>query len=291
MIQSMTGYGYASARYGDKKIIAELKSLNSRYFDLRLTSPNEYKTKEIDLINILSEILHRGKINLSINVENADSNQAVSINIPLIKHYNSIFSDLKKELDIREGDILNTILKIPGVVQETIAQLTEEEWKECLDVVTKAAEKLTEYRISEGDALLKDMKSRIVTMLNLLDKIELHEEARAQDIRLKIHSHLERYVVQENIDENRFEQELIYYIEKYDITEEKVRLRQHCDYFLDVLLNKSKVKGRKLDFIGQEMGREINTLGAKANHSEIQHIVVNLKDELEKIKEQIANVV
>lgn len=291
MIQSMTGYGYATGKYGNKKIIAELKSLNSRYFDLRLNAPNEYKGKEIDLRNILSEELHRGKVALTINVENSDGEQLIHINLPLIKRYYSTLSELNQELGIPQGDILGTIMKIPGVIQDSIAQLPEEEWASCEKVVRSAAKKLTEFRINEGKALSDDMKSRIVKMMNLLDKIKVYEAERMEEMRKKIHDQLERFFEQDNIDENRFEQELIYYIEKYDITEEKVRLRQHCSYFLDVLMANNKVKGRKLDFIAQEIGREINTLGAKANHSEIQHIAVNLKDELEKIKEQIANVI
>lgn len=290
MLQSMTGYGHATAQLNDEKISIELKSLNSRYFDLRLNAPTAYKTREIQFRNILAGELNRGKIAMTISVENQSSSQ-VTLNTDLIQQYHYTLRDLRENLGIPTGDILNTILKIPGIMQESNAHLSEDDWKTCLDTLSEAIQNLTEFRISEGKALEGDMKSRIVSMMNNLDKIENLEGKRIEDMRLRIHEHLEHFIDKADIDQNRFEQELIYYIEKSDITEERIRLRQHFSYFMDILMAPDKVKGRKLDFISQEIGREINTLGAKANYSSIQHLVVNMKDELEKIKEQTANVV
>lgn len=291
MIQSMTGYGSSTGTYEGKKINIELKSLNSRYFDLRMTTPEEYKKKEIDFRSILSEGLKRGKIMMNINIEHAEATGSIQLNTDLIKWYYSTLHSLSDELNIQEGDILNTIIRIPGVMQESMSELSDEEWSFTVKILNEAIENLSNYRMSEGKALSADMKSRIVRVLNELDKVQKYEEARLQYLRNKINNHLQKYLESHDIDDNRYEQELIYYIEKLDITEEKVRLKQHCSYFLDVLMAPGDTKGRKLNFISQEMGREINTLGAKANYSEIQHIVVKMKDELEKIKEQIANVV
>lgn len=291
MVQSMTGYGKSTGKYEKKRIIIELKSLNSRYFDMRMNAPNEYKSREIDFRNILSDSLNRGKIGLTISVDSPEGTDPIQLNENLIKRYYHTFHTLGQELGIAEGDIFNTIIRIPSVMQESLEQLSDEEWNMCITILKIAINGLIKYRKSEGQALSADMKSRIVNILNQLDKVQGYEKMRLKFLRKKLYDHLETYVESDKVDPNRFEQEVIYYIEKMDITEEKVRLQQHCSYFLDVLMSPEEVKGRKLNFICQEIGREINTLGAKANYSEIQHIVVQMKDELEKIKEQVANVV
>lgn len=291
MLLSMTGFGRANGIWQNKSINIEVKSLNSKFTDLRLKLPNNYKDKETDLRKIIQDDIIRGKIEFTMEIISNDEQEALSLNIPLFKKYFSALNQLKNDLNLEQVDLMQSILRMPNVIGSETNKLEEKEWKFVQDLVQKALVDLKGYRHSEGNALAADLEQRIQTIEHLLLQIEPYEQNRVDKLREKLLSSANEFVRKESFDQNRFEQEVMYYLEKIDITEEKVRLSQHCSYFLDTLKGKDHQKGRKLGFITQEIGREINTLGAKANDSNIQKIVVQMKDELEKIKEQIANIV
>jgi len=291
MMLSMTGYGRASGTYLSKKITIEIRSLNSKFTDMRFKMPQNYKEKEHELRRIISKKAERGKIDVSINVESLDGGDSYSLNKALFKKYHSELNELQKELSMPAGDLTQTILRIPNVVVADGNTLESEEWKVVSNILNEALVAFQGYRKEEGQPMEDDCKSRISKITTALKSTDPFEAAREIKIRERMLKNMEEYVGKDNIDANRFEQEILYYLEKIDITEEKVRLEQHCKYFIEVVDNKTTQKGRKLNFISQEIGREINTLGSKANSSDIQHLVVQMKDELEKIKELVANVV
>ena len=291
MMLSMTGYGRASGTYLSKKITIEIRSLNSKFTDMRFKMPQNYKEKEHELRRIISKKAERGKIDVSINVESLDGGDSYSLNKALFKKYHSELNELQKELSMSAGDLTQTILRIPNVVVADGNSLESEEWKVVSNILNEALAAFQGYRKEEGQPMEDDCKSRISKIATGLKSTDPFEAAREVKIRERMLKNMEEYVGKDNIDANRFEQEILYYLEKIDITEEKVRLEQHCKYFIEVVENKTTQKGRKLNFISQEIGREINTLGSKANSSDIQHLVVQMKDELEKIKEIVANVV
>ncbi len=287
----MTGYGRASGTYLSKKITIEVRSLNSKFTDMRFKMPQNYKEKEHDLRRIISKKAERGKIDVSINVESLDGGDSFSLNKALFKKYHSELNELQIELNMLAGDLTQTILRIPNVVVADENTLESEEWKVVSNILNEALKAFQGFRKEEGQPMEDDCKSRISKIATALKSTDPFEAAREVKIRERMLKNMEEYVGKDNIDANRFEQEILYYLEKIDITEEKVRLEQHCKYFIEVVENKTTQKGRKLNFISQEIGREINTLGSKANSSDIQHLVVQMKDELEKIKELVANVV
>ena len=285
----MTGYGRVTHTYRDKTISIELRSLNSKYTDIRARIPQNYKEKEPELRRILTDKVHRGKIELVIDVQSAQGDDEYGLNPALFRKYHRELQTLSEELGIKNGDMLQAILRIPNVITTAADTIDEEEWKEVLKALDTAIDKFEQYRNSEGKAMEEDMITRVDNISDFLQQLDPHEEERIERLRQRVYKNLEEYVGKNNVDENRFEQEILYYLEKIDITEEKVRLDQHCKYYKEELAKSTPLKGRKLSFISQEMGREINTMGAKANSSNIQRLVVGMKDELEKIKEQVAN--
>lgn len=290
MIKSMTGYGRAEVEFQTKKITVEIKSLNSKQLDLSVRTPSVYKEKELDLRNEVSRELTRGKVELFITVDAVDEEMPFNLNARLVKGYYQQISDISKELNIPlPDDIIATILRMPDVLKTEKQGLSDEEWATLLSCTNSAIKMLNEFRAQEGKALQKDITGRINLITTLANSLEPFETQRTQKVKQKIRQSLIEIISPDKVDENRFEQELIYYIEKLDITEEKVRLANHCTYFLEIM-DEPELNGKKLGFITQEIGREINTIGSKSNDSDMQKIVVQMKDELEKIKEQINNV-
>jgi uncharacterized protein (TIGR00255 family) len=290
MIKSMTGYGKSIADTALKKISIEIRSLNSRSLDLNTRLPWVYKEKETEIRNLVSQKLDRGKIDLSINFDNLDSEVIPVINKNIISNYyrqiKEIATDLGTDID---NQILTTIMRLPDALKTEKPELQEEEWIIVRDKIIESIAQLNNYRTEEGKSIEEDMKRCIDKILSMLEEIEPFEEDRIKKIREKLNSSLTENFGSENIDKNRYEQELIFYLEKLDINEEKVRLKKHCEYFLEKLASPPP-NGKVLGFISQEIGREINTIGSKANDASIQKIVVMMKDELEKIKEQLLNV-
>ncbi|MDX2071261.1 MAG: YicC/YloC family endoribonuclease [Haliscomenobacter sp.] len=289
MLLSMTGYGRVSRNYRDKTIIVEIRSLNSKFTDLRLKAPQHYKEKEPDIRKILTERLERGKIDFTLEINSSTGEDGFALNIPLFKRYVTELRQLSAELKVETGDLLQAVLRLPNVVATANDEIEEQEWENVYSAIKEAIEQFEQFRASEGKVLQEELRSRIVLIQENLEKVGPLEGERVVRMRQRLHQNLEESLGKEKIDENRFEQEIIHYLEKLDITEEKVRLAQHCKYFIEELSQPGTQKGRKLSFISQEIGREINTLGAKAYSSEIQRLVVVMKDELEKIKEQVAN--
>lgn len=290
MLHSMTGFGRTEQAVGDKVFLAEVKSLNGKQFDLRITIPALLKPFEFDIRNILQEKLVRGSVECIIYIKQNGAAQPVTINKELAKAYYQPILELSQELNLNPGDVLSALLKLPEVITPSNIILTDEEWKGFEKVLTGAVEQLKEHRIDEGKSLEEELVLRIENILINSVKIAALEPFRQQRIRDGLIKTLEENLGKENYDPNRLEQELIYYIEKIDITEEQVRLKNHCNYFKSILNEADEGKGKKLSFILQEIGREINTTGSKAYDAEIQKSVVVMKDELEKAKEQVLNV-
>ena len=289
MIYSMTGYGRAELCRGSKTVRVELRSLNSKQTDLRLRLSANFQEREAILRKHLLERLQRGKLEVSIQLKDQET-ASVGLNEHMLAAYAERLQAWQEAYHLPKGDILQAILRLPGVVEQAETLLEEGDWELVMDAVNLAIEQFIAFRQMEGKALEEDFLLRVSNIRSLLEQVAPFEAERIERVRKRLMQNLDAYLGRENVDENRFEQEVIFYLEKMDITEEKVRLAQHCDHFLDALRAEETQKGRKLGFIVQEMGREINTLGAKAYSSDIQRLVVQMKDELEKIKEQIANV-
>lgn len=290
MIKSMTGYGKAIAETPQKKITIEIKSLNSKQLDLSTKMPWLYKEKEPEIRNMISQRLDRGKIDFSIYCDMLDNEIVTVINKAAVRNYYNQFKEIASDLKIDLDDqIFTAIMKLPDTLKTEKAEMPEGEWEIVKNQISESITMLDLYRIEEGNSIMLDLKKCIGKILKFLETAETFETGRLAKIREKLNSILEDNVGSENIDKNRFEQELIFYIEKYDINEEKVRLKTHCDYFIETL-NAPSPNGKILSFIAQEIGREINTIGSKANDASIQKLVVMMKDELEKIKEQTLNV-
>ena len=290
MLYSMTGFGRAEQTIGDKNYLVEIRSLNGKQFDLRLTLPALLKPFEFDIRNKLSEGLLRGSVECIIQIKMNGASKPISINTELAKSYYEPVAKLAADLSIATGDILSTILKLPEVIVPTTETLTPEEWEKFRLVLADAISQLNQHRLNEGASLEKDLLLRVANIeeqQNLIATLEPQRRVRVKDNLRKL---LEEQVGKENYDSNRLEQELIYYIEKIDISEEQVRLKNHCDYFRSILSDAEAAKGKKLSFILQEFGREINTTGSKANDVLIQQAVILMKDELEKAKEQVLNI-
>jgi uncharacterized protein (TIGR00255 family) len=291
MVLSMTGYGQASFQFKDKKIKVEIKSLNGKTSDIRCKVPGSYKEKEIQLRKNLIDKAFRGKFDYTLSIESDKGDDEYGLNKSLFRKYYKELMELKEELNIESGDIIQSILRIPNVVGSLSEDVDEEEWKVVIQASDAAIKALNGFRAEEGKAAEKDMNDAAGIISDLLQKIEPYEVGRIETLKERFRKNLEDFLTDEKVDRNRFEQEIIYYLEKLDINEEKVRLAQHCKYFNEVMNSGNPAIGKKLGFIAQEMGREINTLGAKANEKNIQQMVVSMKDALEKIKEQIANIV
>ncbi|WP_066757401.1 YicC/YloC family endoribonuclease [Crocinitomix algicola] len=288
MLQSMTGFGKSSATFSDKKITVEIKSLNSKNLDLFVRMPQLYRQNEIALRKILEKALDRGKVECNINVEAIGNNSSQKINKTLVTSYYKQLNDLSDELNLPQENLLQTLLKMPDVFSSESEELDDEEWEGIVKVVNEAIQKHIEFRKTEGQKLMDEFTLRIENIRSAFTEIPKYESARIDAIKERIENNLEEFVGLAKVDKNRFEQELIYYLEKFDISEEKHRLENHLNYFISTL-NENQSQGKKLGFITQEIGREINTLGSKSYHADMQKLVVNMKDELEKIKEQILN--
>ena len=290
MLVSMTGFGRAESEMENKKVMVEAKSLNSKQFDLAVRMPPAYKEYEIPMRNELAKILVRGKIDVVITVESTADDDVHKINEKIVKSYIKQLKEISRELNIEDSErLLQIAMRLPDSLESAKTDPDQEEWYKIMNTVHSALDMMIKHQESEGRALGSDIKSHINTIEALLDKVEPFESVRKEHLQEHLRKSLEENKLDESIDANRFHQELIYYLEKLDITEEKVRLKNHCGYFLETMLANEPV-GKKLGFISQEIGREINTLGAKANNTDIQKLVVEMKDELEKIKEQLLNV-
>ena len=290
MLHSMTGFGKASCEYNNKKIVIEIKSLNSKQLDVQTRIAALYREKDIELRNAIAARLERGKIDLSLYIEDAGSTAATRINQAVVENYRKQIIDTCSTLDMPTPEnMMEVILRMPEVLKTEVSVLDENEWHVILDLLDQAFAQIEAFRIQEGQSLYNMFVSKINAIGTLLAEVEPYESERLTKIKSRIEDGLKTLEDKITIDRNRLEQEMIFYIEKLDINEEKVRLRNHLNYFIETM-DKEHAPGKKLGFIAQEMGREINTLGSKSNHSEMQIIVVKMKDELEQIKEQVLNV-
>ena len=286
----MTGYGKAECLLADKKLTIEIKSLNSKQLDTNTRLPSLYKEKEMEIRQLIASELERGKVECSFYYELSGDAVSGSINEAVVKSYYEQLYRISGELGLQASlELLSTVMRMPDTIRTEKPELEEKEWTLVKEGLQQALDQLNNFRIQEGVSLDGDLRQRVESISEKLEKVERYEKERIDQVRERIGKHLEEYNLQVTVVENRFEQELIYYIEKLDISEEKVRLANHCRYFQETLEDQGPA-GKKLGFISQEMGREINTLGSKANHKELQRLVVEMKDELERIKEQILNV-
>jgi uncharacterized protein (TIGR00255 family) len=290
MLKSMTGFGRAEQAVGDKTFQVDIKSLNGKQFELQLKLPGFLKPFEFPIRKILSEKLGRGSLDCTISLKQTGNAKPVSINTDLAKAYHRALAELSAELNLDPSNILSTLVKLPEVITPTGDTLTDEEWQQFVKVILSAIEDLDAHRLNEGASLEEELLLRIDNILLHQEEVIKLEPLRQIKIKEGLKKLLEEQVGKDNYDNNRLEQELIYYIEKIDITEEQVRLKNHCDYFKGIIREAGEGKGKKLSFILQEIGREINTTGSKAYDSTIQQTVVLMKDELEKAKEQVLNV-
>ena len=290
MILSMTGFGHSKTEMHGKVIRVEIKSLNARSTEMRCKLPNSYRDREMDLRKKVIDALQRGKMDLTITVDGFSDEENAFINADAFKKYYKELNSLKQELGIQDGDILQSILRIPNVIGQNEELADDEEWQLVDKTIDEAIDNIKKFRADEGLVLKTDLTERMNAIEQNLKSIEPFEIITLDRIKERLRKNMEEFVTNQQVDQNRYEQEILYYIEKLDINEEKVRLVQHCAYFRDELETKEDQKGRKLSFIAQEIGREINTIGAKANDSDIQQFVVMMKDELEKLKEQLANI-
>ncbi|MGA9271407.1 MAG: YicC/YloC family endoribonuclease [Lutimonas sp.] len=282
MIQSMTGYGKAEVQLENKKVTIEIRSLNSKNLDINARFPTLYKEKEMEVRKWLSGQLFRGKIDLTLFVETTGEETYTRINKGVVESYLEQLEGIREE-----ADVLSIAMRLPDVLKTEREELDEEEWQKIESGITEAIKQLNAFRSSEGDELKRDFEHRIAVLEEKLKEVISIDPERLDAVRSRLDKAIQD--LKTDVDENRFEQELIYYLEKLDITEEKVRLNKHLSYFL-YSLNEKESNGKKLGFISQEMGREINTIGSKANFAPMQKVVVEMKDELEKIKEQLLNV-
>lgn len=291
MIKSMTGFGKATVESGDKKIIIEIKSLNSKQLDINLRIPNLYKEKEMEIRNLIKNRLDRGKVDMCIYFDTTESDKEVAVNSSVIEQYYKQMLDVANMLgiEVNSNELLQTIMRFPDTLKQKTEELKEEEWKKLEAGIENALQEVDKFRTQEGSVLIRDILHRIDLIRSFAAEVPRFESKRIETIRQRIEEKMKEWLEVQNLDQNRMEQEIIYYLEKLDITEEKVRLNNHCKYFTETA-EKEEAPGRKLGFIAQEIGREINTMGSKANDHEIQKLVVRMKDELEKIKEQSLNI-
>ena len=285
MIQSMTGFGKATLQLPTKKITVEVKSLNSKGLDLNVRMPSLYREMELGLRNQIALQLERGKVDFSIFIESTAEQTSTKVNVPIVKAYMEQLKAVYAEAD--EVELMKMAIRMPDTMKTEREEIDENDWAQIETAITEALQNILTFRRDEGQSLEKEFQLRIANIRQYMNEALALDHERVQTIKDRLHNAITELKVA--VDENRFEQELIYYLEKLDITEEKVRLTNHLDYFLETI-NGTEANGRKLGFITQEMGREINTMGSKSNHTEMQKLVVMMKDELEKIKEQVLNV-
>ena len=288
MIQSMTGFGRATLVLPKKKITVEAKSLNSKQIDINTRIPSFYKEKELDVRSYLSSTLRRGKIELAIFVENTSADSQHKINQELVTNYMTSLQEVGAG-NVQTGELLSMAMRLPDAMKVEHQDFDKDEWLAVMNVVKEAVAALVDFRKTEGLSLEKDIKAQIATIKRLHNEVPKYEQERINTIKSRISAKLTDVLQSVDFDRDRLEQEMIYFIEKLDVSEEKVRLKNHCSYFIETM-NSEESNGKKLGFISQELGREINTMGSKANHTEIQKLVVQMKDALEKIKEQTLNV-
>ncbi|MDO5987056.1 YicC/YloC family endoribonuclease [Flavivirga amylovorans] len=284
MIYSMTGYGKSVLQLPTKKITIELKSLNSKNLDLNVRMPSIYREKELSIRKLLAAKLQRGKVDFSIYVEATAEDTSTQINTPVVKQY---IEQLKHVVDGDAIELLKMAVRFPDALNTVREEIDDDEWKTIEAQINTAVNDLINHRLDEGKVLEQDFNKRVITIDNILEQVIAMDPERVEGVRERLLKGVED--LKEKYDENRFEQELVYYIEKFDITEEKVRLKNHLNYFTECINSKDS-NGKKLGFISQEMGREINTIGSKSNYAPMQQLVVQMKDELEKVKEQLLNV-
>lgn len=287
----MTGFGQSSGTINNRQISIEIKSLNGKSADIRVKAPTYYKEKELEIRKMVMSDLARGKIDVLITVSSDHEDVEYTLNTNLLKKYASELIALSDEIGIDKGDIFQSVIKIPNIIKPNEEKLDSEEWTFTNELIRETITKITDFRKTEGKSIHGDLSESIRVIQANLNEVPLHETARMEKLKVRMMKHLTDFMNKENVDRNRYEQEVLHYMERLDINEEKVRLEQHCTYFLDELNSDSTQLGKKLAFISQEIGREINTMGAKAQYSELQKLVVNMKDSLEKIKEQVANAV
>lgn len=286
----MTGFGLASSDDENVKFVVEIKSLNSKFLELNLKLPRAYSDKELLLRNICSKDIERGKVNVAVNIERSnDTQKGATINTVLLTRYYKQLEEINSTLGANSTNLLQTALHFPEVITYTEEEIGENDWEILQQTFLKALANFNQFRADEGSVLRTDLELRIQNILNFFAEIDKLAPLRVPQVKARLTQFLEESVGKVNVDQNRLEQELIYYIDKLDSTEEKTRLKSHCDYFMSTLKSKD-ANGKKLGFISQEIGREINTMGAKANDAHIQQLVVGMKEELEKIKEQLLNV-
>ena len=286
----MTGFGKATCEYGNKKIVAEIKSLNSKQADISTRITGLYREKEIEIRNEIMQLLERGKIDFSLYFDNSNKEAATKINPSVVASYYEQITAIAQQTGIEvPANWFEILLRLPDVMKSELEQLDEAEWLEVKKTIRAAVAQLEEFRVQEGKVLENVFRTKIASINSLLEQIAPFEAERVEKVKSRLDENLQAISDKIDYDKNRLEQELIFYIEKLDVSEEKVRLNNHLQYFIETLEHE-KSPGKKLGFIAQEIGREINTLGSKANHSEMQKIVVLMKDELEQIKEQILNV-
>ncbi|MBL7915335.1 MAG: YicC family protein [Bacteroidia bacterium] len=290
MIRSMTGFGKASGSAGSNLITIEVKSLNSKFLELNLRLPSVYKDKDLELRNEISKGVERGKVDFIVTIEPAPGARKSAFNKEVIRQYAEDFASIKKELKLTSDDYLSIIMRLPNVLNSEKSEADLKEWKAIEMLTRKALKEFNDFRLQEGKTLQKDFEMRIAAIKDFLKEIEKIEPGRIKTLKGRLTKSFEDLEESALLDKNRFEQELIYYLEKIDITEEKVRLRSHLSFFLETM-KAPESNGKKLGFILQEIGREINTIGSKANDAMIQRHVVGMKDELEKLKEQSANII
>ncbi len=285
MIYSMTGFGKASVQLPLKKITVEIKSLNSKNLDLNVRLPQLYREKELEIRNQIAQQLERGKVECSVYIEVTGEETSSTINAPIVKAYIAQMKSIIPDADATE--LMKMAVRMPDALKVERCELDEQEWKEIEKVLHQAIKNINEFRQQEGEKLGNDFVQRIENIRTAMHEVASYEEERITNVKERLQQNLKELEVA--VDESRYAQEIIYYIEKLDINEEKVRLTNHLDYFVETM-NTKEHAGRKLGFIAQEMGREINTMGSKSNHAEMQKLVVKMKDELEKIKEQVLNI-
>jgi uncharacterized protein (TIGR00255 family) len=281
----MTGFGKATLQLPNKKITVEVKSLNSKGLDLNVRIPSVYREMELGLRNKISTVLERGKVDFSIFMENNAEQTSTKVNVPIIKAYIAQLRDVYADAD--ETELMKMAVRMPDALKTEREEIDEDDWNLIQKVIDEALENMQSFRASEGTSLEREFLHRIANIMTLMNATVALDGERIATVKTRLRTAIDE--LQVNIDDNRFEQELIFYLEKYDITEEKVRLENHLNYFIETIAGK-EANGRKLGFITQEMGREINTMGSKSNHAQMQKLVVQMKDELEKIKEQVLNV-
>lgn len=285
----MTGYGSAKGTVGTQAVTVEIRSLNSKFLELNVRLPLQFRDKELEIRADVGKLLERGKADLNVSIDNNELAKRSTVNKEIFLAYYEDLKSLATETGMSDDNMLDAILKLPAVLNSEKSEMDEAQWKQLKGLIQSAVEQFNLFRTNEGNVLEQDVTQRLNAIEGSLPQLENFESARIEAIRQRLHKSVNELKDQMNIDTNRFEQELIYYIEKLDISEEKVRLKSHCDYFLQTM-NSKEANGKKLGFITQEIGREINTIGSKANDANMQRIVVEMKDELEKLKEQLANI-